>query len=274
MAVRMGQIEYINVLPIYYPITEGIVPSNLETVKGTPAELNELMTAGDLDIASCSSIEYARNPDKYYLVPDLAIGSCGPVQSVILLSAKPIKELEGETILVSAQTHTSAALLKILMARKYKVNVSFHTGKATEILATGARPPAILAIGDEALRLRDHKDYPILLDMGEEWRQWTDLPFIFGVWIAQKSSVEKSPKDLRQAARALVSAKEWGKENIDSICQIAEKRCCQSKEQMKSYFDGLVYDLGEREKLGLMKFIEYLHEEGMIDQVAPLHFLD
>ena len=88
-------------------------------------------------------------------MPDLSISCCGPVRSVLLLSRLPWNELEGESILVSRQSHTSIALLRILFAFHHGMSVRLVPGDCTETLARKQSPAAFLAIGDEALRLTE-----------------------------------------------------------------------------------------------------------------------
>ncbi|XXJ19178.1 menaquinone biosynthetic enzyme MqnA/MqnD family protein [Desulfovibrio caledoniensis] len=273
MPVRLGRIGYLNVLPIYHPLETGILPMDCEVTSGPPAELNKLMDAGKLDVSACSSVEYARHADKYYLIPDIAIGSRGPVQSVLLLSRCPVEELDGRTILVSAQTHTSAALLRVLQAKLWNIKTVFTTGSATDVLGTGERPQAILCIGDEALNLRYHPDYPHRIDLGEAWRELTGLPFIFGVWIVSRESWQRDKEKVEQAARLLLAGKNWGTENIGDVCVIAAEESCLNDEEMCSYFDGLVYDLGPEEQKGMRAFYESLVETGIIDKAPELVFL-
>ena len=273
MPIRLGKIGYLNVLPIYHPLETGILPNDCEVTSGPPAELNKLMDAGLLDVSAASSVEYARHPEKYYLIPDIAIGSRGPVQSVLLLSRRPVEELDRKTILVSAQTHTSAALLRVLQAKLWKIDTVFTTGSATDVLGTGERPQAILCIGDEALNLRYHPDYPYRIDLGEAWRELTGLPFIFGVWIVRRDSWERDRERLAKAADMLLAGKRWGVENIGDVCVMAAEESCLNDEEMCSYFDGLVYDLGPEEQKGMAAFYESLVDTGIIERVPELVFL-
>lgn len=271
--VLLGKIGYLNVLPIYHPLETGVVENDFKIVSGPPSRLNEIMARGGLELSAASSIEYARRPQDYYLVPDLAIGSCGPVQSVLLLSRGPLERLEGKTVLVSAQTHTSAALLKILLHGHLRVNADFHTDDATSRLAGGQRPDAILAIGDEALELRRHPDYPHAMDLGESWRQWTGLPFIFGLWLVSRRAYKASPERLQNACKRLLRAKQWGQRHLGDMCNLAANSCSLDAPEMCSYFNGLVYDLGRREQQGLAAFFEQLAANGMIERAPDLHFL-
>ena len=271
--IRLGRIGYLNVLPLHYPLETGVLTGNFELVAGPPAELNQLMDQGRLDLSGCSCIEYARRPEKYCIVPDLAIGSRGPVQSVLLLCRTRPEDLDGRTILVSAQTHTSAALVDLLLKRHIGVSPRYRTGDATALLSAGERPEAILCIGDEALNLRRHPDYPGRMDLGEAWRQWTGQPFIFGLWIASREAVRTRRPEIQAGARLLVEAKKWGQANLDVISAVAAQTSILTEPEMRSYFDGLVYDLGEEELAGLRLFYSMLAEAGVIPTAPSLEFL-
>lgn len=273
MTVRLGKIGYLNVLPIYHPLETGYLETDFSIVSGPPSALNTMMDAGELDISAASSIEYARHPEKYYLVPDIAIGSCGPVQSVLLLSQVPVKELAGQTLLVSSQTHTSAALLQVLLSDLWQIKTDFTTGDATSQLEQGHRPAGFLAIGDEALTLRNHPDYPYKVDMGEAWRDLTGLPFIFGVWIVQRTLFDARRAEMQQACKQLIHAKRWGTDNISDMCSLASRDSCMNEKEMCSYFDGLVYDFDEREQAGLELFYKHLTANGLLNAVPRLDFI-
>lgn len=276
--IRLGRIGYLNVLPLHYPLESGVLRSDfkdldIEIVAGPPAQLNELMDQGRLDLSGCSSIEYARHPDKYLLVPNLAIGSRGPVQSVLLLCRNRPEDLDGKTVLVSAATHTSAALLDLLLTQQVGVRPGYQIGDASSVLASGQRPEAILCIGDEALSLRQHPDYPGRMDLGEAWRQWTGLPFIFGVWIARRDVLARRRAEVIAGARLLLAAKAWGQAHMDVIAALAAGGGCLDEAGMRSYFDGLVYDLGPGEIEGLTMFYKMLAAAGAIPSEPDLAFL-
>ncbi|WP_415718426.1 menaquinone biosynthesis protein [Maridesulfovibrio sp.] len=270
--VKVGRISYLNVLPIYYPLESGLIANDFEFVYGPPAQLNKMMSEGLMHIASNSSVEYLRHSEQYLLLPDLAIGSRGPVQSVIMISRKPLEQLKGCNVLVSAQTHTSAALLKILLSEYIPLNATYKTGNATEILKDGERPEAILCIGDEALNLRKHEDYPYIFDLGEEWIRWTGLPFIFGIWTVRRDAAHR--EDVKQAIRDLIKAKQWGQANIEKICEMTAEKTMLNLDESRSYYEGLVYDLGNKEIQGLEIFAKYLLKTEQINNIPALEFID
>lgn len=272
LPLRLGRIGYLNVLPIYHPLEAGILPHDFEIVSGPPALLNTMMARGELHVSSNSCFEYARNPQQYYLVEDLSIGSNGPVMSVLLLSSVPVPELDGKTILISAETHTSVALLRLLMEKRYGIDVTFETGSVTAALHTDTPPLAFLAIGDEALRLRNHAAYPHRVDLAEAWREWTGLPFIFGLWVVSRSAADSGAFSTDPAA-LLRSARDWGISHMDTILDLTLHGCPLSREELRVYYrDGLVYTLQGRELDGLQLFYEKLAAAQMIPAVPKLEF--
>ena len=90
--------EYINYLPVYYALEEGILPLEAELVKGSPTRLNRLFLDGELEVTSLSSIEYARNADRCLILPDLSISADGRVANILFFSKMPVTELEGKKV--------------------------------------------------------------------------------------------------------------------------------------------------------------------------------
>jgi chorismate dehydratase len=131
---------------------------------------------------------------------------------------------------------------------------------------------AFLAIGDEALRLRNHPEYPHRLDMAEAWREWTGLPFIFGLWVVSRQAAENKlfhddPGELLRRGR------DWGLANMEVILDLTVHGCPLSREELRVYYrDGLVYSLGEEELQGLRLFYDKLARAGMIPRAPELRF--
>ena len=270
--LRMGRISFLNVLPIYHPLEAGIIAHEYELVSGPPALLNTMMARGELQVSSCSCFEYARDPGRYYLVEDLSIGSHGPVMSVLLLSQKPVEELDGCEIRISGESHTSVALLRLLLAERYHIRASYVTGPVTPALHGPTPPVAFLAIGDEALRLRHHKDYPFCVDMAEAWRDWTGLPFIFGLWVVARDAADRGlfasdPGELLRRGR------DWGMAHMDVILDLTAHGCPLSREELAYYYTrGLTYTLRGDEVRGLELFFDKLARAGMIAAAPPLAY--
>lgn len=272
-SLRMGRISFLNVLPIYHALEAGIIEHDYEIVSGPPALLNNMMSKGELQVSSCSCFEYAKNPDNYYLIKDLSIGSRGPVMSVLLMSSVPLEALNGREILISGQSHTSVALLKLLMSEYWNISPVYKIGRITSAIRSNNPPVAFLAIGDEALHLRNHPAYVYRIDLAEAWREWTGMAFIFGLWVISRKAVEDGIiKD--DPGEVLREGLKWGMEHMDIILDLTAYGCPLSREELRFYYqEGLLYDFGIEEQKGLNLFYQKLALAKMIPFSPQLYFL-
>ncbi|HCT80161.1 MAG TPA: ABC transporter substrate-binding protein, partial [Micromonosporaceae bacterium] len=87
---RVGHIQFLNCLPLYWGLMRSGALIDVELLKDSPDRLNAALVAGDLDIGPISLVEYLRHADELLLLPDLAVGSDGPVLSVNIVSTKPL----------------------------------------------------------------------------------------------------------------------------------------------------------------------------------------
>jgi len=269
---RLGRISYLNVLPIYYALESRWGENGFHLVRGTPAELNALMQRGEADLGSISAVEYGRNYKNYLLLPDLSISSRGPVGSVLLFSRRPFGELEGCTLRVSAASASGAALLKVLMAELFRVQPHYVTGR----LAKGpmAEAEAIMAIGDEALCLKQAKALPFELDLGEAWQELTGLPFVFGVWAVRRAFAASHPEATGELHRLLRRSKDWGLGALPELSRLAAAPFGMTPEQVLAYFRQLDYALGPEHEQGLRTFFHYLHKQGELAEVPRLEYFE
>ncbi|MBI4545125.1 MAG: menaquinone biosynthesis protein, partial [Gemmatimonadetes bacterium] len=179
----MGHIGYSNCFPVHALLLDQAVPPGLELRTGVPSALNAELAAGLVDVAPSSSIEYARHALRYRLFPDLAIGSAGPVGSILLETRLPPAELEGHEVALPTASATSTVLLRILLEQRFGVRPRYRwfdqDSEHDPLQAEGAA--AALWIGDVALRRTPAAGY-CLLDLGTAWTEWTHLPFVYALW--------------------------------------------------------------------------------------------
>jgi chorismate dehydratase len=266
--VRLGRISYVNCYPVYGAIDREIVPVDASLVTGTPSELNDLLAAGELDVSVVSVIEYARNAKDYYLLPELAISSDGPVRSVALFSRRPANQLEGATILVSASSRTSVELLRLICQDVWRVRAKFVEARAEsqDLDALNSLPhDAVLVIGDPALILQARNAYSHRYDLGEVWKNWTGLPFVFAVWAARRGGPAQRVREIHQA---LLEAKEWGLANLPVLAQQASQHTEIPVKGCLEYLSGLDYALSYRHLEGLTSFLRRLAARGMVTDGA------
>jgi len=114
---RVGHIQFLNCLPIYWGLVRSGALLDVELTKDTPDRLNDMLVAGDLDIGPISLVEYLRNADELVLLPDLAVGSDGPVLSVNLVSQVPLASLDGRRVALGSTSRTSVFILTSFLRR-------------------------------------------------------------------------------------------------------------------------------------------------------------
>lgn len=263
--MNVGRISYINCYPVYGAIDRGIVPLHANLISGVPTELNQKMAAGTLDVSVVSTVEYARDADKYLLLPDLAISCDGPVRSVMLFSKRPVSELDGQTVIVSKSSMTSVALLELLFENVWKVSPVFVPGDAeiTDIASFGDDHMARLVIGDAALVLgaSGSSQYKHAYDLGEVWKDWTGLPFVFAVWVAQRTSTVANSLTVHAQ---LIESRNWGIGHLDILAQQANETTGVSLDVCREYLSGLDYGLSYHHLAGLTEFFRRLVQRGRV----------
>lgn len=262
--MRVGRIPWINCYPIYGAIDRGVVPLPAELVTGTASELNDLLAAGELDVSVVSAVEYARNAAAYHLLPDLAISCDGPVHSVALFAKRPVEELSGATVLLSASSRTSVLLVELLARHRWRVQPRYATvrAEAADLDGLAGLPhDAVLVIGDAALLLAARRAYPVRVDLGEAWRAWTGLPFVFAVWAARRTAPAAGARTVH---RRLLEARAWGLAHLDQLAAEAAARTGVAEPACREYLGGLDYALSYRHLAGLTDFFRRLALEGLV----------
>jgi chorismate dehydratase len=267
--MRVGRIPYINCYPVYGAIDRGIVRLDAELVDGIPSALNERMAAGSLDISVISAVEYARDAARYLLLPDLAISCDGPVRSVMLFSRAQASQLGGKRVLVTRSSMTSVVLLELLFEQVWGVRPIFIPADAEMADLERADQPehdARLIIGDAALMLSSGasdlaRAYPHAYDLGEVWKAWTGLPFVFAVWVALRSA----PVEEALALHAqLIRSRDWGLAHLSDLAEQASAATGVSRPAALQYLSGLDYGLRYEHLAGLTTFFGKLAASGRV----------
>jgi chorismate dehydratase len=263
-APRLGRIPWINCYPVYGAIDRGLVPVSAELVSGTASELNDLLAAGELDVSVVSAVEYARNAAAYHLLPDLAITCDGPVRSVLLFSRRPVTELDGRTVLLTASSRTSVLLLELLCRHRWGVEPNFATARAEGVdldALAGLPHEAVLVIGDAALLLSARHTYEHVVDLGAEWKRWTGLPFVFAVWAARRDADQAAARRLHER---LLESRAWGLAHLDVLAREAAARTGIAEPVCREYLGDLDYALSYRHLAGLTDFFRRLAQDGLV----------
>lgn len=249
--IRIGAVSYLNTKPLVYDL-EALAPQ-AELILDYPSSLADQMARGDLDVALIPVIEYFR-AGSYSLVPNISIASCGPVLSVTLFSRAPWAEIR--RVALDEGSRTSAVLAQVLLRKKY--------GVAPEVGPLPLNRPAeevdadaVLLIGDRAM----HACLPGFrhaYDLGQEWHDWTGLPFVYAAWAVRPGV------DLGSVLDALHEAKRRGIENVGPIAAREAPALKLDAGFCRRYLANIIrFDLGPRELAGLHHYYMLASELGL-----------
>lgn len=266
---RIGMVNFINTAPLYEVWRETVVRPDWRVTEGSPAELNRLLYANKLDLGFASSHEYAQHPHDYRIMTDLSISAKGPVGSVFLFSSIPVRELDGHLLQLSSQSQTSVSLVRIVLEEFYGLKPVYLPGerRAEDRSVIGA-PAAVLAIGDEALRLAGAGHYPYRLDLGEAWQRETGLPFVFAVWAVREDFCRREPDLVVEIHEELRRCLRQGRKRLKEISAAVAGRIPMSVTACYEYLKGIEYDLGPEKQAALEKFFAYLIRRGEAPKAA------
>lgn len=191
--IKLALVSYINTIPFIEGIRASLpLLEKLELITDYPAKCAEMIRhhkvdGGLIPIAALAEI------DGYEIISDYCIGADGVVETVALFSQQPLEEVD--TIYLDYQSRTSAQLVQILAKNYWKRKFKFlPTTQGFE----GSIPDhsAVLIIGDRVFEY-EHL-YAYKLDLAENWKFNTNLPFAFAVWVGN-DKVKAIEKELNAA---------------------------------------------------------------------------
>ena len=240
--VRVGAVSYLNTKPLIYGIEKGMIKDEANLIIDYPSKIALMLLEDEIDVGLVP-VAIIPKMKEHYIISDYCIGSVGEVASVCLFSEVPLDKIE--KVLLDYQSRTSVALLKLLIKEYWKINVAFLDTSGdyqSEISGTTAG----LVIGDRALQQRKISSY--IFDLGEEWENFTGLPFVFAAWISNKKLDDNFIDAFNKAnAFGLNRIEEVVKENPFPVFDL------------HTYYNECIsFNLDENKKKGLDLFLEKL----------------
>jgi chorismate dehydratase len=249
----VGHIQFLNCLPLYWGLMRSGALLDVDLHKDTPDRLSAALVAGDLDIGPISLVEYLRHADELLLLPDLAVGSDGPVLSVNLVSTRPLPELK--RVALGSTSRTGVLLARLLLAERHGAEPEFF-GCPPDLGAMLLEADAGVLIGDVALRALYEAPARGLTvtDLGQAWREWTGLPMVFAVWAARRDFAEDRPGAVKDVHEAFLRSRDLCLSELDEVAAAAARWEPFDTATLAGYFRVLDFSLGERQVAGLREF--------------------
>jgi len=253
---RVGHIGFLNCLPLYWGLQAIGADAGMRLLRDTPDHLSDALVAGDLDIGPISLIEALRNADDLLVLPEVAVGSDGPVRSVCLVSRRPLADLEDALVALGSTSRTSVLLARLVLEQVYGLHPRYlkHVPDLQAMLEVA---DAAVLIGDPALHATlvgaPEAGWHVL-DLGQAWREWTDLPMVFAVWAVRRDYALDHPESLAKVRTAFARALGAASDHRDLVVTAASATTDYPRAAFEDYFSVLDFSLGDRQLAGIERF--------------------
>ncbi|MCE9538579.1 MAG: menaquinone biosynthesis protein [Bacteroidetes bacterium] len=178
--IKISVVSYLNSKPFIYGLEHSKLINEIDLQLDIPSVCAQKLIAGTVDIGLIPVAVLPQLKEKY-IISDYCIGAEGKVASVILYSKVPLQEIKN--ILLDYQSKTSVLLVKVLAGNYWKTDPQWIPAKANYENDIEGTTAAVI-IGDRTFELENK--YPYSYDLAEEWQKFTQLPFVFACWVANK----------------------------------------------------------------------------------------
>jgi chorismate dehydratase len=280
--LNVSAISFLNTAPLMWDFNHGATPEQhsdndlpLElrsdfTIEYTvPSECAEALQRGGADIGIIPAIAYATIPG-LVILPDAAIAAKSAVLSILLVSHKPIEQVN--KIAADTSSRSSVALARILCQKLWGRERQFRDFPP-DLGSMLAACDAALLIGDPALRI-ERSNY-FVYDLAEEWRHFTGKPFVFAFWAVRLQALSEIRRSLDVAA-VFRNSRDHGIQpaNLAQIARRWSARVGLSETEITTYLTQHIHFFLDAENLeGLELFFRYSAECGVIEEAPSLRFL-
>jgi len=287
--LRISIVQYLNTAPLVRGFTHGPLRGKYALSFTVPSQCADALRSGSVDIAIIPAIEYQRIPGLVVL-PNLSIASKKSVRSLLLISRKPIQDVQ--RIALDKSSRSTQALTRILCRKRWGIEPDFFEAEP-DLQNMLQQADAALLIGDPALRLAfGMQSYGVsettgealfsgasaglpdgstlfVYDMVEKWRSLTSLPAVLAIWAARKGTV--TPEIVRDFAASLA----YGKQHVEEISAEAALEMNLPADKLRRYLtENIDYSLDEENLRGLRRYYEFASELGLIEGVKPVEIAE
>lgn len=235
--VKVSAVSYTNTTPFIYGIKNTPLIDRIDLSLDIPSTCAQKLIDKTVDVGLVPVAALLHIPN-YQIISDFCIGATGAVNSVFIFSTKPIQEIR--TLRLDLQSRTSNNLAKVLLKYYWKHSIELVDSKEAD---------AFVEIGDRTFGKKEY--HPFAYDMGEEWMNFTGLPFAFAVWAANKPLQEEFIAEFNQAMK-------FGLDNRDKVINELPKR---DDFDIARYLNHSIdFNLTSKKREAITLFHQYINE--------------
>ncbi|MBO9674869.1 MAG: menaquinone biosynthesis protein [Sphingobacteriaceae bacterium] len=237
--IKISAVAYTNTKAFIYGLTHSDIINKIDLSLDIPSDCAAKVINNQVDIGlmPVAAIPYVPNAN---IVADYCIGSDGAVNSVFIFSHVSVNEIK--TLRLDAHSRTSNNLARVLLKFYWKKEVEFTTDPAVET-------DAFVLIGDRTFGKKE--DFAYAYDMGEEWKNFTGLPFMYAAWVANK----EIPKEFKDEFNTAL------KFGLDHRKEVLQELPALPDFDLEDYlYHKLQFEVTDDRKKALKLFLTYIEE--------------
>lgn len=240
--MKIGAVPYLNGKPLVHGLDR---EPGFELITDVPSRLAQMLRDKEIAAGLLSVFACFQNPS-LHMIPGICIGCDGPADSVQIFLGKPVAQVR--TVALDTSSLSSVNLARIILRERYEIMPEF-VDMRPDVEEMLDQCDAAVTIGD--ITMTTPQDRWPMLDLGEEWKRLTGLPFVFAVWAVNP---DMASPDL---VEILTEAKERGMASLQAISKSESRRLDLPYQTCYRYLSEIMdYDMGERHCQALEMFRE------------------
>jgi chorismate dehydratase len=245
--IRISAVKYANTYPFMYGLTESGFERKVVLETDHPSDCAAKLISGkaDLGLIPVASLPLLK---EYHIIGDYCIGATGKVRTVLLLCNCDFDKVE--TIYLDYRSRSSVNLSKVLAKNFWDREFRWmNTSKGFDFRNIGMTE-AVVLIGDQCFEYE--KSFRFKIDLAEEWKESTGLPFVFACWTSNKPL---DPGFIEEFNLAL----KLGVDNIGLVVRKYGESGAITGTILEKYLtENIDFNLDSEKRKGLSLFLEYL----------------
>src|SRR5947209_10240440 len=260
---RVAASSYLNSAPLIWSFVHGARRREIELVTDTaPARCAEMLAQSEVEAALVPVIEYQRISN-LVVVPGVCVGARSRVRSVVLVTREEIDNLKQvRSVALDISSRTSAAMVQIIFREFLGIEPEW-TESAPDVAAMLSVSDAALIIGDPGMTFP--RERVVVYDLAELWRKHTGLGFVFAMWMARESEMD------RIRCVDFAGARDEGLAHVEEIAALYKDKVGLSFDEIRSYLlENISFELTEELRAGLELFYRLAQKQKIIPEVRPL----
>ena len=280
--LRLAAIDFLNPAPLMWDFEHAPRAEELATRYSLrymqPSQCAAELLAGRADVGLIPIA--ALTPD-LAIVPGCTIASLHTVRSIQLILKSEFRMETARTVAADIASRSSLAYAEILF-RKYAGNRPQFFPAAADPVVMLQKADACLLIGDPALlafERREEIERTIgpcrWLDLAEEWRRHTGLPWVAAVWAVRPQALGEHSVTKAQLADDLLQSRDHGLMHIEDLVAQWSQRIAISADTIRSYLTSNIHYLLDHECVRAIEvFRQYAAELQILPPLPKLYLLE